>query len=134
MKISTDLEILEKLFSMYAPAFEAAQSAPDKDGSRIYVPIKTKEVAQQLGDDPQVLFGRLYYHLDARHRYQQSGGAMVHLFTLQIGVARHCINYPFLCALLADMRERHNEHKKAFWFSVSALALSLGAIIAQLAS
>jgi hypothetical protein len=60
MKISTDRDILEKLFSTYALAFEAAQSAPDKDGNRIYVPIDVKDVARQLGNDPHILFGRLY--------------------------------------------------------------------------
>jgi hypothetical protein len=133
MKISTDREIFEALQSMYAAAFEAAQVASDKNGNRIYVPIDVAEVARRIGNDPHVLFGRLYYHLDAKYRYEQSGGAIVHLFALQVGAARHAINFPYLCALLADFRERHKELTKAFWLSLLALILSLGAIIAQLA-
>lgn len=134
MKISTDREIFECLFSAYASEFELAQSAPDRDGNKIYVPIDVKNVAQLLDNDPHVLFGRLYYHLDPKYRYEQSGGALVHLFALQVGDARHCINYPYLCALLADAREHHKENTKTFWFSIVALALSLGAIIAQVAA
>lgn len=134
MKISTDREIFECLFSAYASAFEFAQSTPDRDGSRIYVPIDVKHVARLLDNDPHVLFGRLYYHLDQRYRYKQSDGAFVHLFSPQVGNARHCINYPYLCALLADFRERHSDNRKTFWVSVVALALSLGAIIAQVAA
>jgi len=134
MKISTDREILDRLFNMYASDFEAAQQAPDKDGNRIYVPIDIPAVAEQLGDNEHVLFGRLFYHLDQKHRYQQAGGAMVHLFSAQVGNARHCINYPLLCAVLADLREQHTENTKAFWLSLAALALSLGAIVAQIAS
>ena len=132
MKISTDREILECLFSEYASAFEAAQSAPDKDGNRIYVPVDLLHVASLLDNDPHVLFGRLYYHLDQKYRYKQNSGEDVHLFALQVGNARRCINYPYLCALLADFRERHMESRKSFWVSVAALAFSLGAIIAQL--
>lgn len=119
---------------MYTSEFEAAQSLPDKDGNRIYVPINTREVAGLLGDNPQVLFGRLYYHLDTKYRYQQAGGAMVHLFSLKVGSASHCINYPFLCALLADMRDKKRADRTAFLVSIFALFMSLGSIIAQLAS
>jgi hypothetical protein len=118
----------------YAPAFEAAQSAPDKDGNRIYVPIDVKHVARLLDNDAHVLFGRLYYHLDQRYRYKKDEGAFVHLFAPQVGSARHCINYPYLCALLADFREQRAESRKAFWLSVTALVLSVGAIIAQVIS
>lgn len=133
MKISTDREILESLFSTYASAFEAAQSAPDQDGKRIYVPIDVKHVARLIDNDPQVLFGRLYYHLDSKYRYEQSGGALVHFFALNVGGARNCINYPYLCALTADFRERHRENAKTFRLSVAALIISLAAIVAQLA-
>lgn len=78
-----------------------------------------------------MLFGRLYYHLDAKHRYTQDGGAQVHLFTLMVGDQMHCVNFPYLAAVLAERDVEHRRQLWSLWVSITALALSVASIIAQ---
>jgi hypothetical protein len=49
--------------------------------------------------DVDSIFGRLYYYLDAKHRYEQPGGASVDLFTWQAGDDPNCVHFPYLEAL-----------------------------------
>ena len=133
-KLSTDREIFESIYSEYAEAFSKVQLGLDKDASKIYVPIDLRAVAANLDNDAHVLFGRLYYHLDHKYRYAQDNGALVNLFAFKIGDDLHCINYPYLAAILAEYREQHLSSRKNFWLAIAALTFSLGAIIAQLAS
>lgn len=133
-KLSTDREILESIYSEYAGAFSKTSLAGDKDSSNIYVPIDVRTIAQRLDNDAHVLFGRLYYHLDHKFRYKQDNGALVHLFAFKVADERHCINYPYLAAILSEYREQHSSNRKSFWLAVAALVLSLGAIVAQIAS
>ena len=99
-----------------------------------YISIDVRAVAERLGCKPELLFGYLYYHLDAKHRYKTGENTSVHLFALKVGEKRHGVNYPYLAALLAN----HDlEHRRQLWslgLSVLALALSAGAIIAQIAT
>ena len=127
-------EILESIYNDYADAFNKISLADDKDSSKIYVPIDVRAIAQRLDNDAHVLFGRLYYHLDHKFRYKQDNGALVHLFAFKVGDKRHCINYPYLAAILSEYREQHSYSRKSFWLAVAALVLSLGAIVAQIAS
>ena len=89
------------------------------------------EVATRLNCSPEMLFGRLYYHLDAKHRYTQDNNAKVHLFSLKVGSEMHCVNFPYLAAVLA---EKDEEHKRQLWslrLAIAALTLSVASIIAQ---
>lgn len=130
-KLSTDRDILKCIFDMYAPAFRAAQIAPDTNGEKIYIPIDVKNVAAKLDNDAHVLFGRLYYHLNAKYRYKTDENAQVQLFAFQVGENRHCINYPFLAAILAEQLEARANEQRNFWLAIAALVFSLAAIIAQ---
>lgn len=133
-KLSTDREILECIYSDYANFFHEVNFTEDKDSSKIYVPINIQTIAQRLDNDAHVLFGRLYYHLDHKYRYKQENGALVHLFAFKVAEERHCINYPYLAAILSEYREQHSTNRKNFWLAMAALVLSLGAIVAQIAS
>ena len=78
-----------------------------------------------------MLFGRLYFHLDAKYRYKQDSGAQVHLFSLQVGSEQNCVNFPYLAALLAEKDEEHRRQLWALWMSIAALILSIASIVAQ---
>jgi hypothetical protein len=133
-KLSTDREILECIYSDHSEAFSNVQLGPDKDASKIYVPIDIPAIAERIDNNAHVLFGRLYYHLDHKYRYKQDNDAWVHLFAFKVGDSRHCINYPYLAAILSQHREQHSASRVTFWLAVAALALSLAAIVAQLTS
>ena len=81
---------------------------------------------------PDLFFGRLYYHLDQKYRYRQADESIVPLFSIRVGDDLHCVNFPYLAAIVS---ERNVEHRRNLWaisLSVVALILSAGSIIAQL--
>jgi len=131
MSLPTDREILRCNFEMYAPAYPGKEPGEARGKNDPYMPINVHEVAAHLNCSPEMLFGRLYYHLDAKYRYTQDNDAKVHLFSLKIGSEMHCVNFPYLAAALA---ERDEEHKRQLWslgISIAALVLSVASIIAQ---
>ncbi len=119
---------------MYSPRFQAAQDGTHAPGEKIYVPIDLRAVAEKIGNDPHILFGRLYYHLDAKYRYKNDDGIRVHLFTLKVGANYHCINYPLLAAILSEHLAVYANEQRNFWLAIVALIFSLAAIIAQVVS
>jgi hypothetical protein len=131
MPLPTDREILRCIFEMYEPAYPGKEPGEARGKNDPYLPIKVPEVASRLGCSPEMLFGRLYYHLDAKYRYTQDNDAYVHLFSLKVGAERHCVNFPYLAAVLA---EKDEEHKRQLWslrVAIVALVLSVASIIAQ---
>lgn len=117
---------------MYESAYPRVRSGQARGENDPYVPIDIRTVASKLGAKPELLFGRLYYDLDARHRYEQEGGASVHLFLLDVQGKGHSVNFPYLAAILAGHEQ---EHRKLFWsmvFSVSALLVSVASLAVSL--
>lgn len=130
--LPTDREILKCIFEMYETAYPGKEVGQVRGKNDPHLPIDISEVASRLGCSAEMLFGRLYYHLDTKHRYTQDNGAQVHLFSLKVGQELHCVNFPYLAAVLA---ERDEEHKKQVWslsIAITALVLSVASIIAQI--
>lgn len=117
---------------MYESAYPGKESADARGENDPYLPIQVSDVAARLGCTPEMLFGRLYYHLDEKYRYEQDGGAKVHLFSIQVGSKRHCVNFPYLAAVLAEKDEEHTRQLWSTMLSIAALVLSVASIIAQI--
>lgn len=116
---------------MYESSYPGKEPGETRGKNDPYLPIKVHEVATRLGCSPEILFGRLYYHLDAKYRYTQDNDAQVNLFSLKVGSEMHCVNFPYLAAVLA---EKDEEHKRQLWslgVAIAALVLSVASIIAQ---
>jgi len=93
--------------SYYKQFAKFDRNDPDSVRSaKIYVPIDCKLIAKKLNVDPDIVFGRLYYHLDKKYSYENSDGSKVHLFALKVGNDSHAINFPVLSAVLADLEEK----------------------------
>jgi hypothetical protein len=93
-----------------------------------YIAIDVLTLALKLKCKPELLFGRLYYVLDYKHRYRQENGALVPLFYLKVEEKRHAVNFPYLAGILAGHNE---EHLKLLWslgLSIVALVLSVGSL------
>src|SRR3990172_8466373 len=129
--LPTDRKILECIYEMYESVYPGKESGEVRGKNDPYLPIKVSEVASRLGCIPEMLFGRLYYHLDAKYRYKQDDGAQVHLFSIQVGSERHCVNFPYLAAVLAEKDEEHARQLWSLGLSIAALVLSVASIIAQ---
>jgi len=125
----TDRAILEIIHSRYYAAFKAHSNLKKVRSTKIYVPIDCEEIGKQLGTDPQIIFGRLYYHLDYQYRYQMPDGAWVNLFSFKVGDDKHCVNFPYLDGILAGYTDDKNRFDKSFWISIVAILISTAALL-----
>jgi hypothetical protein len=130
-KLPTDISIFECIYKMYGQDFREFSKKSPSRSAKIYVPIDIDLVAEELKTDAHELFGRLYYHLDKKYRYTQDDGSLVHLFAFRVGKDRHCINYPYLAAVLSEHRLDNRRNKWAIGLAILALVISLGSIVAQ---
>lgn len=144
-KLHTDGKILEAIYERYERDYlarqpkldQAGQSNPAGRNARTnFVPIDIYSLARSLGTEPNALFGRLYYHLEAKYGYTKEHGARVAFFSPRVGQEKNCINFPLLAAVLAGKREEASLAKTALVVSivaviVTALSPVLGAIWAR---
>jgi hypothetical protein len=128
-RLPTDLELLNAVYERYYSDFVAHSRADPIRDSKIYVPIEIDEIARAFKVDPHLVFGRLYYHLDAKYRYKQDSGAMVHFFTLGVGDDRHCVNFPYVASVLADLRDQHRKNYIATAIALVSLIISLVSVV-----
>ncbi len=96
--------------------------------TKIYVPIDCKLIGKELNVDADIVFGRLYYHLDKKHGYENKDGTKVHLFAMKVGKDSHAINIPLLSAVLSELEE------KRLCFTVPILITSILSIAALIVS
>ncbi len=133
-KLPTDREVLKCIYAMYESSYPGVPAGEVRGANDPHLQIDIPAVAKRLKCKPELLFGLLYFHLDAKHRYKQDSGAHVHLFLLNVANKHHAVNFPYLAAILAN----HNlEHRRQLWsvgLSLLALVLSAAAIIAQIAT
>jgi hypothetical protein len=130
--IPTDRKVLRCIFDMYESKFPHEL---DKGTiGQVMVPIDIDAVASKLGCNKYFLFGYLYYHLDHKHQYKTGENSSVHLFAPRVGELKNAVNFPYLAAILAGHDQEHSKFAWSLGVSLVALALSVGAIIAQLVS
>ena len=132
MKAPTDLQILNQIYETYYDKFKSfSKEAPDR-AAKIYVPIDCKLVAKRLRVDPDIVFGRLYYHLEKKYGYSQKDGARVHFFSLHIAGDTHCINFPLLSSVVAGLRQESRKSSIATTISTLALAVAFASLSVSL--
>lgn len=102
---------------------------------KIHVPIDLAAVAAHFGVDLAIIFGRLYYHLNAKHGFdvtdylgKEERKTRVGLFLIQVGGQRHCVQFPLLASLAADLRDQRNQYLRTLWLSIIATVLSVLAL------
>ncbi|MFN3881354.1 MAG: hypothetical protein ACK4L8_08010 [Nitrincola lacisaponensis] len=126
----TDRVILKKIYDTYYSEFCAFDTVPTRE-SEVYVPIDCHLIANDLGLNPSIVFGRLYYHLDKKHGYKKDDGLMVHLFTHQIGEDKHAVNFPLLSAVLAEHEQSFYRFTIPLFVSTTALLISIAAYVSS---
>jgi len=129
MKVPTDYEILNTIYERYYKTFAGFSADAPERAAKIYVPLDIKDIAARLGVDGDIVFGRLYYHLEQKFGYKNDDESSVHFFTLGIGDDRHCVNFPLLGAVLAGLREDRRKDLWAIWLAVTSLVISIVSII-----
>lgn len=96
-KLPTDRQILRKIHDKYYNQFidfNKGDFSSTRD-TKIYAPIDIILIAKELKADPEIIFGRLYYHLDKKYRYEQSDGSKVNLFALRVVKDIHAVNFHY---------------------------------------
>ncbi|MCU1307050.1 MAG: hypothetical protein JWN45_1745, partial [Acidobacteriaceae bacterium] len=104
------------------------KESPFRD-SKIYVPVDLVSIATKCSVDPDIIFGRLYFHLNKKHGYKNDDGSLVHLFTLKAGKDKHCVNFPLLASLLAELQHENKKFVLATTLAITSLALSILSIV-----
>jgi hypothetical protein len=122
----TDFEILKEIYERHREDF------PHYVGRRtkIMVPIDLPAIAKRLDIDAEMVFGRLYFHLDPKYGEEPAyeGDARKTLFTPVAGKDKNCVNFPLLEAVLAGLWQ---ERRRDLWTLGTAL-FSLVIAIASL--
>ena len=127
LKLPSDREILECIYEKYKHTFAAYEDQPNRS-SKVYVPIECKAFADDLKTERDIVFGRLYFHLERKYGYEQTGGSRVHFFTLGVGNDPRCVNFPLLASVLAGMQEEQRRHLSATTIAVGALVISVASL------
>jgi len=125
--IPTDLRLLDAIYSRYHAEFSAFSDDNKTRGTKMWVPIDIDELAAKFSTDPDMIFGRLYYHLRGKYR-QPTGDEVLEFFQMRVGQDRHCINFPFLASVLADLREERRRFVVATRIAALSLVISLVSI------
>lgn len=125
----TDLEMLDAIYDRYFDEFAAYTDENRTRSSKIYVPVDIESLASELGVDSDIVFGRLYYHLEHKYGYDDDRGTHTPFFTLAIGTDHHCINFPYLASVLASLRQEDRKFRIATSIAVISLVISVTSFV-----
>src|ERR1051326_8206959 len=111
-KLPTDRQILRSIFDSYESDYPGLKGANGRGANDPYMPIDLTKIADSLNSTPELVFGRLYYHLDPKYRFTQDDGTKVDLFFLNFQNKGPAVRFPLLASILAGLEE---DHRKLVW-------------------
>ncbi len=129
--LPTDRQVLKCIYLIYENDYPGKKIG-SKGENDPFVPIDLRIIGNELKITPELVFGRLYFHLETKYRLKQESGAWVNLFVLDIENKGHSINFPYLTAILAGYEQ---EYRKQLWtmvISCLALAISVASLAVNL--
>lgn len=125
MKAPTDLQILQVIYDDYYNVYSEFQRGEENSRrSKIHVPIDCQKIANKLKVDGDIVFGRLYYYLEQKHGYKREDDSKVSFFALGLGSDKHCINFPLLTSILADLQEQDRKARRTSRLATIAIVIS----------
>lgn len=128
MRVPSDLEILSAIYEAYYNEFANYDKNKPIRQSKILVPISCKFIGEKLNVDSDIVFGRLYYHLEKQHGYKRSDESRVYFFANRVGEEIHCINFPYMASALGQLKYENRKFLITSWMSGVALVLSAFAV------
>ncbi|MEQ8534519.1 MAG: hypothetical protein RIB86_21880 [Imperialibacter sp.] len=133
MKIPTDLAILDKIYKKYYHEFASFNKEEPNRNTKVYVPIDVNKIGEELGVDGDIIFGRLYYHLNNKFRYLKEDGVRVEFFANHIGPFgnedTHCVQFPYLVSVLADLKDEDRKFRIATLAATVSIFISIVSLI-----
>jgi hypothetical protein len=136
-RLQTDRRILRYIYDRYYSDFVAFDRDPSIRHTKIYVPIDVPAISQALGVEPELVFGRLHYHLEPKYS-RSEGNVRVPFFKVSFPGSnpqqpeRHVINFPLLESVLAELEYEHRKYQLPLAVSVIAAAISVLALLSTL--
>lgn len=127
--LPTDLQILNTIYNQYYNKFKSFSKNDLDRSSKIFIPIDITLIAKELEVDVDIIFGRLYYHLEQKYGYKYSDGVKVAFFTLKAGADKHCINFPYMASVLANLRDREKKHSTATKIATFSLLIAVVSLL-----
>ena len=100
-RLPTDLKILNAIYERYYPTFSSYTDDDAERPAKVMVPIDITDLARDMGVDGDIIFGRLYYHLEKQYGYRKEDDSYVRFFALEAGGVPHCVNFPYVASILA---------------------------------
>ena len=100
--LPTDRQVLRCIYEMYAADYPGALDDAGRGENDPFVPINIRHVAGHLQCPPEIVFGRLHFHLNARHSYKKDNDVNVSLFNLDFRNRGHSIQFPLLTSVLGN--------------------------------
>jgi len=125
-KLPTDLQILNFIYTKYYKQFIGFTKDNPIRSASIFVPIDIGMIANNFGVHVDIIFGRLYYHLEKKYGYQNKNGTGVSFFALKAGSDINCINFPYMASILANLQDV--EEKNITTTKISQWALFIAVI------
>lgn len=123
--LPTDYQILDLIYERYYDVFAAFDKAETRREGKTHVPINIQALAKELEVDGDIVFGRLYYHLENKYGYKSDDDSRVCLFALKAAEERHAVNFPYLASVLAELRDEGNKFKLATKIAAASLIVSV---------
>ena len=127
-RLRTDREILRAIYERYYDDFISFERSQKTRQTKNYLPIDIPAVAQALNMEPELVFGRLYYHLAPKYG-QTDVQPKVPFFEKEFPNSitgqpdLHVVNFPLLESILATLE--YQERKFRLPFTVGAISLGV---------
>ena len=119
--IPTDERLLREIYKRYLRVFSDFSEDNKTRAAKIWVPIDIVAIARKFRCDEDLIFGRLYYHMNDKYGSHTGTGDQVNFFNIRLGADRHCVNFPLLTSVLSDLQDQ----RRKFIVSTRLAALSL---------
>jgi len=139
----TDREVLRCIYDTYYNEYVSFNEHSKYRITKTFVPLDLNLIGRKLSTDPDLIFGRLHYHLQSKFG-SPGGNKDIQFFQIEIQLAdkadRHVVNFPLLDSVLAELDYEHGKFLRSWRLSISslviaaiALAVSIGTNITNLA-
>jgi hypothetical protein len=124
---------MEEIYKRYYQPFATYTKQNSTRQVKVMVPIDVQALADHFGLDVDIIFGRIYYHLNNKYSFKNDDGSKVNFFTFESGTEKHLIQFPLLASHIAALQEERNKFQKSFWLSIIAVAISVLSLLFSLA-
>ena len=131
--LRTDRQILRAIYERYYDDFVTFERGNKTRETKIYLPIDIPAVAQLIGMDPELVFGRLYYHLAPKYgRVEAESSVPFFEKTFPNRVTGrpdlHVVNFPLLESILANLEYEERKFRLPIVISAASLGIAISAV------